>query len=166
MSTWKSSALFETDSKIPITRFKSAKANVHPAVLASHRRAEVRLHKVQYSTAGGAFIRVFLNEPDAGVNTPTRGNDHFVTQLATFSGDCIGGPGHCDAPKEDRRKFDLRPRHRKTPSNFRIDVTDVIAKLAAQGETDFHINLVVLGIDGTPKPNALWLDAVSLNFKD
>jgi tyrosinase len=162
----KSSALFETDSSIPISRFKSAKANIHPAVLARHSRAEIRLHKVQYSTASGAFIRIFLNEPDAGVDTPTRGNDHFVTQIATFSGECIGGPGHCDVPPQTRRKFDFRPRHRKTPGNFRIDVTDTISKLMAKGETDFHINLVVLDIDGTPKPNALWLDAVSLNFKD
>ncbi|MBV9957240.1 MAG: tyrosinase family protein, partial [Acidobacteria bacterium] len=131
-----------------------------------HSRAEIRLHKVQYSTAAGAFIRVFLNEPDADVGTPTRGNDHFVTQIATFSGECIGGPGHCDVPTEERRKFDLRPRHRKTPGNFHIDATETISKLKAQGETDFHINLVVLDIDGTPKPNALWLDAVSLNFKD
>ncbi len=162
----KSSALFETDSRIPITRFKSAKANVPPAVLARHSRAEVRLHKVQYSTSAGAFIRVFLNEPDASINTPTRGNDHFVTQIATFSGECIGGPGHCDVPPKTRRRYDLRPRHRKTPGNFRIDVTDTIRKLTAKGETDFHVNLVVLDINGQPKPNALWLDAVSLNFKD
>ncbi|MEN3331100.1 MAG: tyrosinase, partial [Blastocatellia bacterium] len=162
----KSSALFETDSSIPISRFKSAKANVHPAVLARHSRAEIRLHKVQYSTASGAFIRIFLNEPDAGKDTPTRGNDHFVTQIATFSGECIGGPGHCDVPPQTRRKFDFRPRHRKTPGNFRIDVTDTISKLMAKGETDFHIDLVVLDINGQPKPNALWLDAVSLNFKD
>jgi tyrosinase len=162
----KSSSLFETDSNLPIARFKSAKANVNPAVLAKHSRAEIRLHKVQYSTASGAFIRVFLNEPDADVKTPTSGNDHFVTQIATFSGECIGGPGHCDVPTEERRKFDLRPRHRKTPGNFRIDATETIRRLAAQGETDFHINLVVLDIDGTPKTNALWLDAVSLNFKD
>ncbi len=162
----KSSALFETDSQIPITRFKSAKANIPPAVLARHSRAEIRLHKVQYSTSAGAFIRVFLNEPDAGINTPTRGNDHFVTQIATFSGECIGGPGHCDVPPQKRRKYDLRPRHRKTPGNFRIDVTDTIRKLTAKGETDFHVNLVVLDINGQPKPNALWLDAVSLNFKD
>ncbi|HEY0547097.1 MAG TPA: tyrosinase family protein [Pyrinomonadaceae bacterium] len=161
-----SSALFETDSNIPITRFKSAKAPIHPAVLAKYSRAEIRLHKVQYSTAAGAFIRVFLNEPDANEKTPTRGNDHFVTQIATFSGECIGGPGHCDVPTQDRRKFDLRPRHRKTPGNFRIDATETIRKLTGQGATDFHINLVVLDIDGTPKPNALWLDAVSLNFKD
>jgi tyrosinase len=161
-----SSALFETDNSVPITRFKSAKASVHPKVLARHRRAEIRLHKVQYSTAAGAFIRIFLNQPDANTDTPTRGNDHFVTQVATFSGECIGGPGHCDPPPEKRRKFDFRPRHRKTPGNFRIDVTDTVRKLAARGETEFQINLVVLDIDGTPKPNALWLDAVSLNFKD
>jgi tyrosinase len=162
----KSSYLFETDSSIPVVRFKSASANVHPAVLAKHNRAEVRIHKVQYSTAGGAFIRVFLNEPDADVNTPTRGNDHFVSQVATFSGDCVGGPGHCDVPPESRRKYDLRPRHHKTPANFRIDVTESIRKLTEQGETDFQVNLVVLGLDGQPKPNALWMDAVSLNFKD
>ena len=121
---------------------------------------------MQYSTAAGAFIRLFLNEPDANKDTPTRGNDHFVTQVATFSGECIGGPGHCDPPPEKRRKFDFRPRHRKTPGNFRIDVTDTVRKLAARGETEFQINLVVLDLDGTPKTNALWLDAVSLNFKD
>ncbi|MFL6255821.1 MAG: tyrosinase family protein, partial [Pyrinomonadaceae bacterium] len=162
----KSSYVFETNSQLPIARFKSAAATVHPAVLAKHSRAEIRLHKVQYSTAGGAFVRVFLNQPDADASTPTQGNDHFVAQLATFSGDCIGGPGHCDVPPESRRKFDIRPRHRKTPSNFRIDVTEAISRLTAQGETDFRVNLVVLGIDGQPRPNALWMHGVSLNFKD
>ncbi len=162
----KTSYLFETDNKIPMLRFKSASASVQPAVLAKHSRAEVRIHKVQYSTAGGAFIRVFLNEPDANAATPTRGNDHFVAQVATFSGDCIGGPGHCDVPPESRRKYDIRPRHHKTPGNFRIDVTESVRKLTEQGETNFQVNLVVLGLDGKPKPNALWMDAVSLNFKD
>jgi tyrosinase len=162
----KSSYLFETDSRIPMARFKSAAAAVHPAVLAKHSRAEIRLHKVQYAVAGGAFIRVFLNEPDAGAETPTRDNPRFVAQVTSFGGDCIGGPWHCDAPKESRRKYDIRPRHRKTPGNFRIDATDAVRRLSDQGETDFRVNLVVLDIDGTPKPNALWLDAVSLNFKD
>jgi len=162
----KSAYLFETDPTVPIARFKSAKAAVHPAVLAKHSRAEVRLHKVQYSVAGGAFIRVFVNEPDASASTPTRGNDHFLAQVATFSGDCVGGPGHCDVPPESRRKYDNRPRRRKTPGDFRIDATEAISKLSEQGETEFQVNLVVLDIDGTPKPNALWMDAVSLIFKD
>jgi tyrosinase len=161
-----SSYVFETDSTIPLVAFKSAAAAVHPAVLQKHSRAEIRLHKVQYSTAGGAFVRVFLNQPDANASTPTRGNDHFVAQVATFSGDCIGGPGHCDVPPESRRKYDLRPRHRKTPGNFRIDATEAVRRLTEQGETDFQVNLVVLGIDGKPKPKALWMHGVSLNFKD
>jgi tyrosinase len=162
----KSSYLFETSNAVPIARFNSARATVHPAILAKHNRAEIRIHKVQYSTASGAFLRVFLNQPDAGAETPTRGNDHFVAQVATFSGECIGGPGHCDVPPEGRRKYDVRPRHRKTPGNFRIDATDAVRKLSEQGATDFQVNLVVLDIDGKPKPNALWMDAVSLNFKD
>ena len=162
----KSSYLFETSNAVPIARFNSASAAVHPAVLAKHNRAEIRIHKVQYSTASGAFLRVFLNQPDASAETPTRGNDHFVAQVATFSGECIGGPGHCDVPREERRKYDLRPRHRKTPGNFRIDATDAVRKLSELGATDFQVTLVVLDIDGKPKPNALWMDAVSLNFKD
>ena len=161
-----SSFVFETDSGVAFTRFKSAAAEVSPAVLRRHSRAEIRLHKVQYSTAGGAFVRVFLNQPDADASTPTQGNDHFVAQLATFSGECIGGPGHCDVPTESRRKFDRRPRHRKTPGNFRVDATEAVRRLSEQGETDFRVNLVVLDIDGTPKPNSLWMDGVSLIFKD
>jgi tyrosinase len=162
----KSSYLFQTDNKVAVTRFKSASANVHPAVLASHSRAEIRIHKVQYSTTGGAFIRVFLNQPDANADTPTKGNDNFVATVVTFSGECIGGPGHCDVPPESKRKYDMRPRHRKTPGNFRIDATETISKLSLQGASDFQVNLVVIGTDGKPKPNALWMDAVSLIFKD
>ena len=124
------------------------------------------LRKVQYSTTGGAFIRVFLNQPDANADTPTRGNDNFVATVVTFSGECIGGPGHCDVPPESKRKYDIRERHRKTPGNFRIDATETISKLSQLGATDFQVNLVVLGTDGKPKPNALWMDAVSLIFKD
>ena len=162
----KSSYVFETANDVALVNFKSAAAAVHPAVLERHSRAEIRLHKVQYSTSGGAFIRVFLNQPDADANTPTRGNDRFVTQVATFSGECIGGPGHCDVPPESRRKYDLRPRHRKTPGNFRIDATEAVRRLSEQGETDFRVNLVVLDIDGKPKQDALWMDGVSLIFKD
>jgi tyrosinase len=161
-----SSYVYETDSQVPIARFKSAAAAIHPVVLERHSHAEIRMHKVQYSTAGGAFVRVFLNQPDADENTPTDGNDRFVAQVATFSGDCIGGPGHCNVPPETRRKYDLRPRHRKTPGNFRIDATEAVRRLTEKGETSFQINLVVLGLDGKPKPKALWMDGVSLNFKD
>jgi tyrosinase len=162
----KSEHLYPTDNQVPITRFKSAKANVHPAVLADHRQAEVRLHKVQFSVHGGGFIRVFLNVPDADASTPTRNNPNYVGQISLFSGGCVGGPGHCDPPPQERRPWDHRPRHHKTPGNHRLDATEAVQRLTAEGETDLHVNLVVLDLDGKPKSNALFLDAVSLVFKD
>jgi len=162
----KSSHLYPANNKMPITKFKSAKAGVHPQVLADHKRAELRIHNVQYATRGGAAIRAFLNLPKADANTPTRNNDHFVGQVHTFAGFCVGGPGHCDVPPEKTRKYDLRKRPHKTPSNFRLDATETVRKLKAKGEKDLHINLVVLDIDGKEIDDALWMDGVSLNFLD
>jgi tyrosinase len=160
----KASNIYPTESSVPVSKFKSAKTPVAANVLNDHRRAEVRLHKVKYRSRSGFHVRVFLNSPDAGIKTPTRGNDHYVGQLNTFFGQCVGGPGHCDPPPETRRRFDCRPRHPKTPGNYRLDATDVVNKLKAQGETAFQVNLVVMNTDGTPAPDALLLHAVSLNF--
>jgi tyrosinase len=162
----KSAYVYPTSADIPIAKFRSASANVHPEVLSDHRRAEVRLHRVRYTARAGFHIRVFLNSPNADASTPVRGNDRFVGQLNTFTGFCVGGPGHCETPKEGRRKFDHRSRHHKTPGNFRVDATETVRKLVAAGESDLHVTLVVLNTDGTPATDALRLDAVSLNFLD
>jgi tyrosinase len=160
----KASQIYPTENTVPVSKFKSAKTPVAANVLNDHRRAEVRLHKVKFRSSSGFHVRVFLNSPDADVKTPTRGNDRYVGQLNTFFGQCVGGPGHCDPPPETRRRFDCRPRHPKTPGNYRLDATDVVNKLKAQGETAFQVNLVVMNTDGTPAPDALLLNAVSLNF--
>ncbi|MDQ6941980.1 MAG: tyrosinase family protein [Candidatus Eremiobacteraeota bacterium] len=160
------SHLFKTDNDTPLVRFRSQSVAVHPAVLARHRRAEIRIHAVQHVARGGYHIRAFLNTPDASVDTPTRDNDRYVGQVSMFTGLCIGGPGHCAVPQLRTRPFDLRKEHHKLPSNFRIDATDAVAKLAAGGTTEFHVNLVVLNTDGTPATDALFANGVSLNFID
>lgn len=162
----KSAHVFPASTQVPIMRFASAPARVHAKVVQRHRRAEVRLEGVQYVTRAGFFVRVFLNQPDADIKTPTAENGHYVSMLSMFTGLCIGGPGHCDPPAGSRRKFDLRKREHKTPANFRIDATATVARLKALGETDFQVNLVVLNIDGTPATDALAIDGVSLNFFD
>jgi tyrosinase len=162
----KSEHVFETNNTQPFTRFKSASAGVSNSVLQSHRRAEIRLHKVKFSVHGGGFVRAFLNTPDANVNTPTKGNDHYVGQASLFSGFCVGGPGHCEPPKGDPRKFDKRDRHHKTPGNIRFDATDAVSRLVANGATDLRVNLVVFGLDGKPRSDVLCMSAVSLVFLD
>ncbi|MGC2108893.1 MAG: tyrosinase family protein [Candidatus Korobacteraceae bacterium] len=158
--------LYPVSSELAVSNFKSAKTAVPQNVLNDHSSAEVRLHKVHYRTRGGFHVRVFLNSPGADDKTPTRGNDHYVGQFSMFNGFCIGGPGHCDPPPEARRKFDRRPRAHKTPGNVRLDASDSVRKLAAQGATAFQVNLVVLNTDGTPANDALLMRAVTLIFKE
>lgn len=159
-------SVFETEPTVSLTRFKSAKADVHPHALANHARAEVRLIGVRYATEGGGVLRVFLNEDDANEKTPTKGNDHYVGQFALFAGGCVGGPGHCMPPSGPKLAYDLRKRHPKTPGNIRLDATEAVRKLRAKGAKDFHIHVLALGPDGRPASDILRLDAVSLNFFD
>jgi len=156
--------VFPTDRNTPVVRFLSAPVGIHLAVLAHHRTAEIRLHGVQFVPRVGFHIRAFLNSAGASIETPTRGNDHYVGQVNMFTGVCVGGPEHCAVPEARTVWFDHRPRHRKTPSSFRLDASDTVRKLAAAGATDFQINLVVTNTDGTPATDALLIDGVSLNF--
>jgi tyrosinase len=160
------SHVFPTDKTMALARFRSADTAVHPKVLADHERAEVRLHAVQYVPRPGFYIRAFLNTPDASLSTPTRGNPRYVGQVNMFTGQCIGGPGHCDVPVGPSDRFDRRHRHHKTPSSFRLDATDAVGALAKSGTKAFQVNLVVLNLDGSSASDALKLDAVSLTFFD
>ena len=135
-------------------------------MLANHETAEIRIHRVKFPLSGGCFVRAFLNQADANAKTPVKDNPNYVGQFAMFSGGCVGGPGHCDPPEEPRRKFDRRHRHHKTPGNIRFDATIAVQRLLGLGATDFHVQLVVLGLDGAPLNNALWVDGVSLTFLD
>jgi tyrosinase len=163
----KSEHLFETNSTRAFTRFKSAKAGVPSPVLRNHRRAEIRLLRVKYSLQGGCFVRAFLNQPDANVDTPISNNDSYVGQMSLFSGSCIGGPGHCEPPVGPRRKFDRRHRHKKTPGNIHFDATDAVRCLVAKGATDLQVHLVVFDLEGKPpQTDALTMGAVSLVFLD
>src|SRR5208282_751848 len=96
----------------------------------------------------GYYIRAFLNTPDAGIATPTKGNPSYVGQANMFTGLCVGGPGHCDVPDPPSDKFDRRPRHHKTPSSFRLDATNAVRALHAAGTQAFQVNLVALNLDG------------------
>jgi tyrosinase len=158
--------VFPAVNTVPLQRFRSADTKIHPRVLDTHSRAEIRLHAVQYVARPGFYIRAFLNTPDAGIATPTKGNPNYVGQVNMFTGSCIGGPGHCDVPSGPADKFDLRPRPHKTPSSFRLDATEAVGRLSAAGTEEFQVNLVVLDLDGSLASDALKLDAVSLKFFD
>lgn len=146
--------------------FNSAKAGVKSHVLDTHRKAEIRLHRMHVSNVFNAIIRIFLNDPSANISTEIENNPHYVGHIMTFHGSCYGGPGHCDKPLPKTRKFDQRMLHHHEPRNFRIDATEAVQRMLNKGEDDISIHLVVMGIDGQPIDDAVFIDGVSLNFMD
>ncbi len=148
----------------PIGRFVSAPIAV-PDAAKRFRSVEVRLHRVP-QLPRSCFIRVFLNTPDADASTPLE-VEGYAGYAAVFGhGECYGGPGHCELPPADARKFDLRGRSMNTPRNHRIDVTRAARRLIAGGAAGLTVSLVVIGASYEEDRELLRLDGVSLNFLD
>ncbi|WP_010544203.1 tyrosinase family protein [Sphingomonas elodea] len=148
----------------PVGRFVSAAIPVPPPER-GFRTAEVRLHRVP-QLPRSCFIRVFLNTPDADAQTPLT-VDGYAGYAAVFGhGECYGGPGHCELPPAENRKFDLRGRSMNTPRNHRIDVTRAARRLIAKGASQLTVSLVVIGASYEEDRELLRLDGVSLTFLD
>jgi tyrosinase len=157
--------VFPSSNLLGTTRFRSANAGVKASLLSSHR-AEVRVHCVQQPLES-FLVRVFLNQPDADVNTAIDNNPHYAGYFSVFGhGPCIGGPGHCDPPPRPRRKFERKTPDHNDPWNVRLDVTDTVQKLVAAGATDLQVNLVVISGINRTGPGSLRLEGVSLTFQD
>jgi tyrosinase len=148
----------------PVGRFVSAPIAV-PDATKSFRSAEVRLHRVP-QLPRSCFIRVFLNTPDADATTPLNVPGYAGYAAVFGHGECYGGPGHCEIPPAESRKFDLRERSMNTPRNHRIDVTRAARRLTAAGATSLTVSLVVIGATYEEDHELLRLDGVSLNFLD
>ncbi len=157
---------YATNNQVSLKCFNSENAKVKSHVLDTHRRAEVRLHRLHVANLFNAVIYVFLNTPKANINTPIADNPCYVGQVTTFHGSCYGGPGHCDKPLPKTRKFDHRAMHHHEPRNFRIDASAAVQRMLANGENDISVHLVITGIDGKPIDDAVFIDGVSLNFMD
>ncbi|HWN44263.1 MAG TPA: tyrosinase family protein [Thermoanaerobaculia bacterium] len=161
----KSSYLIPVGLETPVGRFVSKPIDVPETVKNSFQQAEVRLHRVP-QLVRSCFIRVFLNLPDASAETSIE-DPHYAGYLAVFGhGPCIGGPGHCELPPNQPRKFDLRPRSHNTPRNHRINVTNAARRLLDSGASSLQLTLVVIGVDYCEDSELLRLEGVSLNFLD
>jgi tyrosinase len=148
----------------PVGRFVSAPIAV-PDATKTFRSAEVRLHRVP-QLPRSCFIRVFLNTPDADASTPLDVSGYAGYAAVFGHGECFGGPGHCEIPPAENRKFDLRERSMNTPRNHRINVTRAARRLIAAGATSLTVSLVVIGASYEEDRELLRLDGVSLNFLD
>ncbi|MBI4904006.1 MAG: tyrosinase family protein [Acidobacteria bacterium] len=157
--------MFATDGSREHAALGTGDAGVPASALQSHRKVDLRLHNIQQPSTSFA-VRVFLNQPDADVNTSIIDNPHYVGSFSIFGhGACIGGPGHCDPRPRGVRKFDRRPRHHNEPWDLRIDVTDAVKRMVGKGESDLQVKLVVVGGMDIER-GKLQLEGISLRFED
>ncbi len=92
-------------------------------------RADLEFHGVNHARASFE-ARLFLDHPDAGLDTPTDEEHGYAGSFFVFGhGGCAGDDGHCDVPSEPPRPFDLRPEHQLTPVTERVLVTDALRRL-------------------------------------
>lgn len=157
---------FPVSHHVGLTTFKSEHSGVKMKTLDLHAKAEIVIHRIQVANIENAVIRVFLNTPDASIDTPINDNEHFVEAFTTFNGSCFGGPGHCNLPLGKTRFSDHRPLHHHEPRNFKINATDAVQRMLNKGEKDISIQLVITGLNGKPIDNSVFIEGVSLNFID
>src|SRR5690349_15743431 len=104
------------------------------------RRADLEFHGLDHSRASFT-ARLFFNQPDAEVSTPTDDAHGYAGSFTIFGhGGCAGDEGHCEVPTE-RRPFDLRPAHQLTPATKRVVVTSALRR-ALQGSDALELTIV------------------------
>lgn len=158
--------IFPANKEMSLTRFRSGDAGVRPRVLASHRRAEVVVTGIKQPN-DSFLVRIFLNQPQADINTSIVDNPSFAGYFTIFGhGACIGGPGHCDPPVRRQRRFERVVRTHNDPWNIRMNVTDVVKNLVNKGAGDLQVNLVVIPTSPQAGPGALQIGSVALTFRD
>ena len=97
-------------------------------------RADLTFHGLDHS--GPSYqVRVFLNHPDAGPDTPLTADEGFAGRFSVFGhGGCFGEEGHCEV-RRPVSAFDRRQSHPLTPIARAITVTDAIRDLIGR---DMH----------------------------
>jgi tyrosinase len=105
----------------------------------SYYRADLEFHGVDHSKASFEG-RLFINQPDAGPDTPTSIDSYAGSFWIFGHGGCAGDEGHCE-PVTERRAFDFRPEHQLTTVSKRVMITGKLRALVQPGE-QFTVRIV------------------------
>lgn len=157
--------VFQLANPRGVSVFKSDYINFDASVYAGIKgKVELRLHEV-VQPENSFIVRIFLNSPDADMFTPaTKENKYYAGSVFFWGhGRCVGGPGHCAPPPAIKRDNDLRPPDHNSRRNYRINITETVKALADEGVTEFQINLVIVGPDGSDHPDEFFPKAISVD---
>jgi len=122
-------------------------------------RADLVFYDVDH--AGASYeARIFLNAPDADVDTP-RDHPNYAGSFHIFGhGGCFGDVGHCDIPTE-RDPFDLRPPHQLIPASKTVVITDAFRRVVGPHDATMTVTVVAFAPGDTPN-DVLQFDTIRL----
>jgi hypothetical protein len=105
-------------------------------------RADLRFIDVAHG--GESFEgRIFLNNPEASLRTPTTIEAGYAGSLYVFGHPhCWGDDGHCMVTPGPLHGFDDRYPHHLVPQLHEVDVTDAIRALIARGTTEITVTVL------------------------
>jgi tyrosinase len=109
----------------------------------NYERADLVFYGIDHS--GDSFeARVFVNLPDADIETP-REHPNWAGSFNVFGhGGCFGDVGHCDVPSGPRDPFDWRLQHQLTPAVATVIVTDSLRRIVSAGEQTITVTVVAV----------------------
>jgi len=115
-------------------------------------RVDLIFYGVDHS--GSSYeARVFLDAPDADLDTP-REDEHYAGSFHVFGhGGCFGDEGHCDVSEEPRDPFDYRPPHQLTPATKVVTITDALSRLVDLGQAGRSVTVTVVAETPGDRPN-------------
>jgi len=125
-------------------RFVSDPIPLSPTVRAGEfSGADLVFYDVDHS--GSSFeALVFLNSPEADVDTPLEPDSGFAGSFVIFGhGGCFGDQGHCEVPSTDKDPFDSRPLHPLTPQTKLVDIGEALERVHGG---DDHLLVTVLPV--------------------
>lgn len=105
--------------------------------------ARADLEFIDVDHAGPSFEgRVFVNNPNANINTPPDEANGFAGCFNVFGhGGCFGDVGHCDVIEKGKDNFDPRLSHPLVPMKKVVIATSAIRKAVAE-RADIHVTVV------------------------
>jgi hypothetical protein len=124
-------------------------------------RADLVFYGVDHS--GPSFEGlVFLNNPDAGPDTPRTSANGYAGSFTVFGhGGCFGDEGHCHVVERPVDPYDLRPPHPLEPWTLTVIATEALAAIET-AEVTVTIVAVVPEEEHAEGSDVLSLDHVRL----
>jgi hypothetical protein len=112
-----------------------------PDAAGAFSRADLVFYDVDHS--GSSFeARVFLDNPDATVET-SREDPSYAGAFHIFGhGGCFGDEGHCEVPGGPADAFDLRPPHQLLAQVKLVTVTDALRERLTGGRDAVRVTVV------------------------